>query len=79
MGAVEFMNTARIALESAQDIIEEVMGEEQDAYDNMPEGVQESERGETVSDNVDMLEQAFDNIEEAVSNLGEDIENLSGM
>lgn len=45
-------------LEQAKAIIEQVMEEEQEAYDNMPEGLQNSERGETMEENIYDLENA---------------------
>ena len=33
-------------IQNAHDILEEVRDEEQDAFDNMPEGLQDSERGD---------------------------------
>jgi len=41
-----------------------VCGDEQDAYDNLPESFQESDRGETMYN-------AIDNMESALSSLGE--------
>ena len=35
--------------------IEEIAGEEEEAYDNLPDGIQDSERGQKMSDNVDTL------------------------
>ncbi len=43
-------------------LLEEVQSDEQDAFDNMSEGVQESERGEE-------SEAALDNIQEALDSL----------
>lgn len=40
--------------------IEDVQGEEQDAYDNMPEGLQQGEKGEKA-------EQACSNLEDALT------------
>lgn len=45
--------------------------EEQEAYDNMPDGLQESERGETIGENIDGMEQASSDIEDAISILQE--------
>lgn len=40
------LEKAKDLLEQAQSIIEAVQEEEQEAFDNMPEGLQSSERGE---------------------------------
>lgn len=45
-------------------MIETIRDEEQEAYDNMPEGLQESERGEAMYDAIDALESAMDSCDE---------------
>lgn len=58
-------------LETLRDEIESVKDAEQGKYDNLPESLQDSERGETFTDNVDNMEAAYDNLDEAISNLQE--------
>ena len=45
--------------------LNEVLSEEQEAYDNLPEGIQDSERGETMYNAIDNLESALSSLEEA--------------
>ena len=40
----------------AKDILENVLADEQEAFDNLPEGFQCSERGETMEENISLLE-----------------------
>ena len=40
----------------AKDLIDEIAGEEREAYDNLPEGLQVAERGERMSEIADALE-----------------------
>ena len=51
--------------------LEIVRDDEQDAYDNLPESIQESERGDTMQEAVDNMEYAIDSLEEAVDYLNE--------
>lgn len=44
---------------------EENKDEEQDAFDNLPESFQYSERGEQMEEYISDIEEAFDNLEEA--------------
>lgn len=60
-------------LEDAKLLIEEVRDEEQEAFDNMPESLQYTERGEKMEENIynlgeqmDAIENAYDGIEEVV-------------
>lgn len=59
------------ALQDLQGAIDEVLQDEQDAYDNMPESLQNSERGEN-------SENAIGELEEALSCLDDCIRSLEG-
>lgn len=56
-------------LEKLKEEIEMVFYEEQDYYDNMPENLQGSERGEIAENAISELEEALDNIDNAIENL----------
>lgn len=58
-------------LKSSEDDIVAILDEEQDAFDNLPENLLESERAESSQNAIDNLEEAINNLEEAVSNLEE--------
>ena len=64
--AVEQINAAIGNIENAKAILDECKDEELDAFDNLPEGLQSSERGERMEENIGYLEAAIselDNIE----------------
>lgn len=52
-------------LATAEDLVRAVLSEEQDAMDNVPENLRESERHRVMEDGVDAMEDALDNICEA--------------
>ena len=56
-------------LRTAWELIESVMDEEQEAYDNLSDGLQCSERGTTLEENIDTLSDALDNISEVVDEI----------
>jgi len=58
-------------LMEAQADIEEIKDEEETAYDNLPEGIQYSERGEAMQEAVDTLSSAYDSIQDAIDYLEE--------
>ena len=61
-------------INSLQDIkqdVESMLDEEQEKFDNMPEGLQESERGEAMQNAIDNLESASDAIGDAIDYLNE--------
>ncbi|MGN1155841.1 MAG: hypothetical protein ACI4TK_06665 [Agathobacter sp.] len=58
-------------LEGLSTEIEEVMNEEQEALDNLPESLQYSERGEQMEEYISSLEDAMNYVSEAGSSLQE--------
>ena len=58
-------------LETIRGDIEIIRDEEQDAFDNMPEGIQESDRGQQMEEYIGLMEDAMDEIDSALENLGE--------
>lgn len=61
-------------LDEAYDLLEEIQSDEQDAYDNMPESLQESERGEHMGEILDVLGDAIDSLDDIRENLIEIVE-----
>lgn len=57
------------AMEIIKSNIEDILSEEQDAFDNMPESLQYSERGETSQDAIDSLDNAISSLEDALEEL----------
>ncbi len=54
----ELIQRARTLIEEAKNILEAVVTEEQDDFDNMPEDLQGDEEGQVAEDVVDALERA---------------------
>lgn len=54
-------------------LIDTAIAEEQEAFDNLPESLQCSERGEDMETNVEQLQECSDNLEEALSALEDQI------
>ncbi len=50
-------------LDEVASVIREIQDDEQDAYDNMPEGLQCGERGEAMMDAVDKMDDFISSIE----------------
>ena len=60
--------------EKLMEIYEEldaIIDEEQEAYDNMPESLQDSEKGERMYEGIDSLESARDDINNAATTIEE--------
>ena len=54
-------------IEDAKDRIDMALADEQESYDNLPEGIQCSERGEEMEENIEQLEECSGNLEDALS------------
>lgn len=56
-------------LNNAKGIIEDCFYEEQDSFDNLSEGLQATERGNDMEENMQMLEDIIEKIEEIDSDI----------
>lgn len=56
-------------LEDLRGKIEDLQSEEQEAFDNMPESLQQGERGQASEAAAEALQSAFDSVDEAVAYL----------
>ena len=52
-------------ISNARELLEEILEEENDAYDNMPESLQDSDRGSRMQDYISSIEDAISQLEEA--------------
>ena len=57
----------RNKIQKAIDLLDEVITDEQDAYDNMLENLQESEKSESMDEGLDTLDEAKGLLEELIS------------
>lgn len=58
-------------IERQKDIIETAKSEEQECYENLPEPIQYSERGEAMQEIANSLESAVDDLDNAISNIND--------
>jgi len=65
----ERVEEAIIMLETLKQTVEEIRDEEETTYDNLPESIQESDRGEEMQEYVESLEDACDYLDEALDSL----------
>ena len=70
----KLLDEAHSKLMEAYQIIEDVKNEEEEAFDNMPEGLQYSERGEQMEEYIGTLEDVYDSIDECMASLYDIIE-----
>ena len=63
------LNRATALLEEAREIIESVLDEEQDNYDNLTEGLQQTMRGQYMEEAIENMESAIDSIDDAIGAL----------
>ena len=63
------INSALCMLSSAKDILEEVSSAESEAYDNLPEGLQNSGRGEDMEEWIERLDTVCYGIDEIINDL----------
>lgn len=61
----------RVELESIKSRLESVLAEEEMMFDNMPENLQYSIRGEESQESIDYMSEAVSSLEEAIDQLTE--------
>lgn len=57
-----------------QSDVDSIADEENEAYENLPEGIQDSDRGNTMYENVDDLQDISNGIEDTIDRLNEILE-----
>lgn len=62
-------------LEDIKSGIEDMQAGEEDKYDNLPEGIQDSEKGEAICDAIENLSCAASSLEESIDYLNDTIGN----
>lgn len=65
---IDFVNKQ---LKEASKNLSFILNEEQDAFDNMPEGLQSSYRGMCSEDAIDNMEEASEKLDEVIELLGD--------
>ena len=70
------LEAAHDTIESVREAIEGLYCEENDKYDNLPEGLQESEKGEALQEIASMLEYIADNLDDASSLLSNIMDSI---
>jgi hypothetical protein len=63
------ISIAAALIERARGMLEDAANAEQDAFDNMPESLQESEKGQTMEETIGVLEEAAQGLETALDEL----------
>jgi len=61
--AVDLLVKAKVQYEEAAAILDSCKDEEEEAFENLPEGLQSSDRGETMEQNVEYLQTAIDELD----------------
>jgi hypothetical protein len=61
----------RDALQGAKDKVEEIKDEEQEAFDNLSEGLQQAERGQRMEEVIGILDDAESEISDTLEKIGE--------
>ena len=60
--AIEKMDELTSIAEEAMEILQGVLDEEQEAFDNLPESLQEAERGQQMQEYIETLEGVIDSL-----------------
>lgn len=67
----DLLKESKTLLGRASSLISQVLEEEEDCLDNMPENLQASEKYERMEDTIDKLESAIEHIDNAQEDIGD--------
>ena len=62
---------ASVLVEQAKDLIQQACQEEQESFDNMPEGLQEADKGQAMQEAIGLMEQLDSDLEDCMSALND--------
>lgn len=71
--ALEHIKAAELEVNAAREIVMECAEQQREAFDNIPEGLQSSERGQTSEARAD----ALDEFDEALSDIASTLESMT--
>lgn len=69
---------SKVDLTALMELVEEIRDEEQEKFDNLPESVQDGERGERMSEIIDALDNVATTLEEANDYINE-LDDVAGL
>lgn len=72
------MDELSTVLETVKEALQDVLNEEQEAYDNLPERLQEADRGQQMQEYIETLEGVVDSLGELdIEDLYETVEEIA--
>ena len=77
-GIIEKLEAIKADIEEAKEAVDDVAAEEREAFDNMPEGAQASDRGQQMEENADALETAAYDLDIDIDSIIEALEEVIG-
>ena len=78
-GIIKEWESSQTAIEEAKGALDGVTEEEQDAFDNMPEGPQNGDRGQQMQEYIEAMETASGDLEDIdIGSIIEALEEIAG-
>lgn len=72
----ERLSEAHAILDEARGALEIIRDEEQEAFNNMPEGLQQGEKGQASEQAIENLESAYDSLDSIVNSIESDMDDF---
>ena len=74
--AISLLEEAKSKIAEANETVDTCKSEEEDAYDCLPESLQEGERGDMMQENIDSLDEAYSGLEDVLDTIYEAINSI---
>tara|TARA_R110002126_G_scaffold57702_11_gene152902 strand:+ start:1616 stop:1891 length:276 start_codon:yes stop_codon:yes gene_type:complete len=75
--AIYEIRTALDSADNARSILRDLQEQEQEAFDNMPEGLQQADRGQAMEQIAQDMDSAIDAIESAIGEIESELDNIN--
>ena len=76
MEAVTLLNEAQEKLQSANSIVASCRDDEEESYENLPESIQDGEKGDAMMENVGALDDVVSELESVYDSIEEQIDAI---
>jgi hypothetical protein len=76
---VKALNERSANLQTSRNVVEEIKDDNQSSFDNMPEGLQNGEKGELMQNAIDSLTNVEYSLDEAINAIDTAIQELEGI
>lgn len=74
---VELLNQAKALVDESMEVVERCKDDEEECYDNLPESLQDGDKGDAMQDNIDAMDGVLSELETAGDTISEQVDAIN--